>query len=157
MRGEHVPFISGHNRRKKVRYIEEDRGYRTPCWIWQLGKTIWGYGTTQSKSAHRIMYERTGKTIPEGMDLDHKCRVRECVNPDHLEPVPNVVNVQRGRLAKLAPYGVLAIFLLVETTTLTKVEIADILGVSPATVFAVQRGQTWKNYTQPLDKCLVVL
>jgi hypothetical protein len=37
--------------------------------------------------AHRVAYEFVKGPIPEGMELHHKCRIRDCVNPDHLEPI----------------------------------------------------------------------
>ena len=39
--------------------------------------------------------------VPEGLELDHLCRIRHCVNPDHVEPVTCAVNVRRGDLTKL--------------------------------------------------------
>ncbi|MBO0885095.1 MAG: HNH endonuclease [Mycobacterium sp.] len=47
--------------------------------------------------AHRIAYTWLVGPIPEGFDLDHLCRVRSCVNPAHLEPVPRRTNLLRGR------------------------------------------------------------
>lgn len=47
--------------------------------------------------AHRVAYTEMVGPIPEGLDLDHLCRNPPCCNPDHLEPVPHRVNVQRGR------------------------------------------------------------
>lgn len=146
-KGQSIPYINGHNRRKAIRYVVEDRGYRTPCWIWQLSTTIWGYGTEQSKAAHRVMYERHKGKIPKGLQLDHKCRQKDCIRPDRLEPVTGAVNVQRGRLAKLTPYGVTQIVYLAHTSGLTRCDIAEIQGVSPATVFAILRGRIWSNVT----------
>jgi hypothetical protein len=47
--------------------------------------------------AHRWSYEYHVGPIPDGLQLDHLCRVRRCVNPWHLEPVTNRVNSQRGK------------------------------------------------------------
>ena len=75
------------------------------CWIW-TGSTVWGgYGMVKfngkNKLAHRVAYEYyTGETIPLGMDLDHKCRVRCCVNPAHLEIVTRKENLRRGLTGK---------------------------------------------------------
>ncbi|WP_414630996.1 HNH endonuclease signature motif containing protein [Alcanivorax jadensis] len=52
--------------------------------------------------AHRFSYETFESPIPEGMQLDHLCRVRNCVNPRHLEPVTNRENVRRGFAARPA-------------------------------------------------------
>jgi len=70
------------------------------CWLWQ-GHLINGYGVfCQSHAdrirAHRYAYETMVGAIPEGKELDHLCRVRNCVNPAHLEPVTNKENVLRG-------------------------------------------------------------
>lgn len=46
--------------------------------------------------AHRVSYEYFVGPIPEGLTLDHLCRVHNCVNPEHLEPVTQRVNILRG-------------------------------------------------------------
>lgn len=97
-----------------VDYIAEDRGYTSPCWIWQRGMHPKGYGCGherisdrpnqwRSTRAHRMYWEAVNGPVPDGMELDHLCRVRACVNPDHLEPVTHRVNVHRGRHLKLTP------------------------------------------------------
>lgn len=102
-------FIRGHNNFLRIgapletRYSEQDRGYETPCWIW-TGSTIRsGYGRLMYRGeqvlAHRRYYEHHVGPIPEGLTIDHLCRVRACVNPDHLEPVTNAENVRRGGIA----------------------------------------------------------
>jgi hypothetical protein len=52
--------------------------------------------------AHRLSYEWLVGPVPEGMELDHLCRVRHCVNPSHLEVVTHSVNVIRGNEARKA-------------------------------------------------------
>jgi hypothetical protein len=93
------------------------------------------------------MYERYRGPIPKGLQLDHLCRQRDCINPDHLEPVTCAVNVQRGQLAKLTPDYVEQIVQLADEAVLTRCEIATMFDVSPATVFAILRGHIWKNIT----------
>lgn len=70
------------------------------CWLWQGTTTPLGYGqaTVQRKSryVHRLMYELLVGPIPPGLVIDHLCRVRNCVNPHHLEPVTQKVNTRRG-------------------------------------------------------------
>lgn len=70
------------------------------CWLWLGYITKNGYGRTsfgrKHYLAHRVMYTLFKGTIPKGKQLDHTCRVRRCVNPDHLEPVTSKENSQRG-------------------------------------------------------------
>jgi hypothetical protein len=75
------------------------------CWLWQ-GKRMAteGYGVMtinrRGTMAHRASYEAFIGPIPAGLQLDHLCRVRECVNPKHLEPVTARVNVLRSPVAQ---------------------------------------------------------
>lgn len=70
------------------------------CWEWQGALTTGGYGhlrvAGKSRAAHRLTYEVMRSEIPTGLQLDHLCRVRHCVNPWHLEPVTQAVNMGRG-------------------------------------------------------------
>lgn len=69
------------------------------CWLW-TACIKHGYGQfmvrRRSVMAHRWSYEHVNGPIPEGLDIDHLCRVRNCVNPAHLEAVSRRVNVLRG-------------------------------------------------------------
>ena len=70
------------------------------CWLWTAHVSSNGYGQFRSDGkqalAHRWAYESEVGPIPEGLELDHLCRVRHCVHPDHLEPVVHAENVRRG-------------------------------------------------------------
>ena len=66
------------------------------CWLWNGARDRHGYGRTERTGAHRWVYEQLVGPIPKGLDLDHLCRVHECVNPDHLEPVTRQTNLLRG-------------------------------------------------------------
>jgi hypothetical protein len=71
------------------------------CWLWIGGQNGVGYGVAwpdgKQTYAHRFAYELLVGPIPSGLDLDHLCRVRYCVRPDHLEPVTRQENLRRGR------------------------------------------------------------
>lgn len=54
--------------------------------------------------AHRFVYEQIRGPIPDGMDIDHLCRVRNCVNPDHMEPVTRRENTLRGLKGRLVTH-----------------------------------------------------
>lgn len=70
------------------------------CWEWQGNTDEDGYGQVfwegKSYRAHRFSYETYVGPIPDGLVLDHLCRNHGCVNPEHVEPVTQRVNVMRG-------------------------------------------------------------
>ena len=68
---------------------------KTGCWIWE-GSTANGYGRIGRDGAHRVAYRALAGEVPEGKELDHICRLRACVNPEHLEPVTRRDNLLRG-------------------------------------------------------------
>jgi hypothetical protein len=74
------------------------------CWLWTDIPNKKGYaefyGASGLVSAHRWSYVDTFGSIPDGLELDHLCRVRHCVNPRHLEPVTHAENMRRGALAQ---------------------------------------------------------
>jgi hypothetical protein len=77
-----------------------DRRTRNECWEWKTGKKGDGYGQFYVHSipvaAHRYSYELHYGVIPAGLEIDHLCRNRSCVNPYHLEAVTKRVNILRG-------------------------------------------------------------
>ena len=73
------------------------------CWLWTAGKTSKGYGNFKVKSytnvqAHEFSFFLVHGYYPKdrGHETDHTCRIRTCVNPDHLEEVTGKVNTLRG-------------------------------------------------------------
>ncbi len=76
------------------------------CWLWRGKLDRAGYGqflTGNRKEgnrrwtmAHRWAYDQFVGFVPAGLELDHLCRRRHCVNPDHLEAVTHKVNILRG-------------------------------------------------------------
>jgi len=78
------------------------------CWIWHGWLSHNGYGrfgvdprSGKKVFAHRFAYELVKGPIPLGLQIDHLCRVRNCVNPDHLEAVTASVNQSRGNAGKV--------------------------------------------------------
>ena len=91
-------FVPVSDTRPTTGFVVQENG----CWEW-VGYTIHGYGlmgkyphSKKNTRAHRYYYELEYGPIPEGLDLDHLCRNRKCVRPDHLEPVTRRENVLRG-------------------------------------------------------------
>lgn len=66
------------------------------CWLWKGRLNRDGYAEYSGRMAHRVTYELAIGDIPEGMELDHLCKVRHCVNPRHLEVVTHAENLRRG-------------------------------------------------------------
>jgi len=84
-----------------MQYIVDSNG----CWVWQGWKTNRGYGMMKvggiTYMAHRVFYEERLGPIPAELEIDHKCRVHSCVNPEHLEPVTHAENMRRWATARV--------------------------------------------------------
>jgi len=85
--------------------IPEYRPDLGPCWLWTGGVRESGYGyfwldtrSASSISAHTAGWRLLRGPIPEGLEPDHLCRVRRCVNPEHLEPVTHQENMHRSEM-----------------------------------------------------------
>lgn len=99
IKGQPTRFIRGHATAKSgVLYVVDAE---TGCHIWQRATSEKGYGRIRvggkTRAAHVEMYERAKGAVPPGLELDHTCNVRLCVNPDHLEPVTHAENLRRMR------------------------------------------------------------
>lgn len=84
--------------------VSEYRPDLGPCWIWTAcimptGYGFWshGYPHAVKTTSHRYSYGQTKGTVPEGLHIDHLCRVRACCNPEHLEAVTPQENARRTR------------------------------------------------------------
>jgi len=86
------------------------------CWLWTGPIHRLGYGrfswrrpglVAQQGGSHQWAYEQIVGAVPPGLELDHLCRVRNCVNPAHLEPVTRKVNMSRATnaLKETCPAG----------------------------------------------------
>lgn len=83
---------------------------KTPgCWLWRGSHNMRGYSTFHVEAgrsepkkvlAHRYAYELLVGPIPDGLQIDHVCRNKGCVNPEHLEPVTPSENMRRGYEAR---------------------------------------------------------
>lgn len=107
-RGVPRRFVHGHHARKYPHgWDVVDTGHATPCWLWHGAKTARGYAKVRCEDgrisdAHRVIYEKRVGPVPAGLELDHLCRWRSCVRPDHLEPVTHRENMRRGSQATAA-------------------------------------------------------
>lgn len=81
------------------RFLAKVREDSQGCWIWQGQLNHNGYGVFSDARrflAHRWSYEHFIGAVPEGLELDHLCRIPRCCNPRHLEAVTHQVNINRG-------------------------------------------------------------
>lgn len=119
-------------------YTVEDRGYLTPCWIHSGTLNHAGYGQVFGTTAHRRAWERAHGLVPVGLELDHLCRVRACVNLSHLELVTHAENCRRAAVARAGHVGGLRA--LRHAAGLSQRGLAEHLGVSQTMVSHWERG-----------------
>jgi hypothetical protein len=130
------------------------------CWLWQHSRNRGGYGgiktAGRNRPAHRVAFEIvSGQPVPPGLDVCHKCDVRNCVNPEHLfvgtraENMADCARKGRGRkqegrgdtapAAKLTSAAVLEI----RRSFLSASQLAQRFGVHKSTVLLARVGRTW--------------
>lgn len=157
-------FVSGHNRAsQKPRinpdgpdFLIEDRGYKTPCHIWNHGLAKAGYGDRrlpgiETTLVHKQNWEAKHGPVPDGCELDHLCGVRSCGNEDHLEPVSHTINIRRGRRSKLTESLVREAIIRCATGE-SRISVARSFGVDPSTISEAVRGIGWKGVGDTLPR-----
>ncbi len=88
--------------RIKAKIVEQDGPLESPCWIWMGSLCGPGYGQIKITEdgrprramVHRWMYQHYVGPIPHGAEVDHKCDIPRCVNPEHLEAVTHAENIR---------------------------------------------------------------
>jgi hypothetical protein len=137
IKGQPLRFIKGHKDRREPSWRAEPNG----CWRWLGRFDANGYGRQGRRWAHRIVYELLVGPIPAGAVLDHLCRTKWCVNPDHLEPVTHAENCRRGAGTLLTQADVAAIRAALGSTPVAS--IAERFGVHERTVRSIRDDINW--------------
>jgi hypothetical protein len=126
------------------------------CWHWTGYRTKKGYGTLGVKvdgrhvdrRAHRLAYEHFREPIAEGLEIDHLCRVPQCVNPWHLEVVTSAVNSARAFYSPAARQRIVAAL----TGRIVTPEMRAKMSATHAAHTHCQRGHEWtedNTYRKP--------
>lgn len=85
-----------------------DCGYDTPCWVWTMADSGGGRGggyprmklNNRTCAVHKVVFVNEHGFVPGNKQIDHRCRNRRCVNPDHLEMVSHLENQKRRDRAR---------------------------------------------------------
>lgn len=122
---------------------EYDVDPETGCWIWAKQLVGGRYGRKwvggRGVMAHIWYYEQANGPVPEGLEIDHLCRVKACVNPAHLEAVSRTVNRQRRSVVSEDQVRD------VRRRNLTATQAAEVLGISVTAASWIVRRMTWKG------------
>lgn len=138
-------FINGHQNRMPAPYYIVN--LKTGCWEWRGVLNSDGYGSIKrngrNMKAHKYIYELAKGNVPHGLELDHLCKNKKCVNPDHLEIVNHTENMRRAKSVKLDKIKVDEIRKLL-TNGLPNYKIAAIFGLTKNHVSLIKRDRIWR-------------
>jgi hypothetical protein len=113
------------------------------CHVWKRYRQEKGYGRCRHggkvRFAHRVAWEGAHGPVPPGLQLDHLCRNRACINPAHLEPVTNAENQHRGVRSPLDHADVRRI----RDLPGSSYALAREFGVDASTIQRIRRGVSW--------------
>jgi len=119
--------------------------FKGECWLWPYSVNKDGYGHISKDGklidAHKYLYELLKGKVPYKSELDHLCRNRGCVNPEHLEPVSHAENCRRGSQTKLKPEDIKKIKKM--SATMTHLEISKKFSVSRQSISLILSGKRW--------------
>lgn len=120
-------------------------GYTTPCWLMLIGVRPDGYSRIKFRGrfeyAHRAMWMQERGAIPDGQELDHLCRQRACVNPEHLEVVAPRHNARRSAKTKITWEQAEAI----RADPRPSPAVAADYGLTYSYVWAIRAGRVWQE------------
>lgn len=150
--GKPQRFRRGHAARKYPHgWTIEDRGYTTPCWIWNGHKDNKGYAEGprrkggRAQKEHRRQWEfRHGRPIPEGGLIHHLCEQKSCVNPDHLALELNDADHLRRHAKKLTLEKAREIRAALADGE-SGFSLAQRFGVSTAEISFIRQGKHWRE------------
>lgn len=142
VKGQSMRYLLGHSRRTSgIDYVVDAV---TGCWLWQLKLSTTGYGRKEGTYAHIYYYKLKYGPVPDGKELDHLCRNRACINPDHVEPVSHTINTIRGARTKYNEEIVKEVRRL-HTTGLGYRKLAKLLDMPRSTIGFIIRRDIWKH------------
>lgn len=147
-------YANGHYGRKSpVDFVVENHGYKSCCWIWKLNVDKYtGYARIKrdgkGQNVHKYYWEKVNGKVPDGLVLDHLCRIKKCMRPDHLEAVTVAENTQRGLSTPLTVDDVKSIILLYRNGS-SQYKIARDYNIAQQTVSGIVTRKTWKAVELP--------
>jgi len=144
------------------KFIEKIFFGRSDCWYFGGSLDNGGYGMIERKKSHRVSWNLFNGEIPKGMNVLHKCDVRNCVNPDHLflgTQKDNVLDMcikkrnksntplgEKNHLSKLKGYQVFEMREIYARGGISYKKLAEKYGISAMTAFRAVTKQSWRHH-----------